>query len=122
MAEDKDVNNEVQKSLEKFDKELDKYLAIKQKIETAFSVQNEKTRNEERALQIKLAQLQTDVQNYLAICLALFAAMAALIAVFATNPLSYQGIILFVTILLFGYYAFKAVKRAQAYRNQMNNP
>ena len=113
-------DSDVDKGLDQFDKELDKYLSIKKKIELAFSVQSVATINEDRALQIRLAQLQTDVQNYLAICLALFAGMAALIAVFATNPLSYQGIIFFAVILLFGYYAVKAVKKAQSYRNKMD--
>lgn len=38
---DSDVDN----GLDQFDKELSKYLAIKQKIETAFSVNNETARN-----------------------------------------------------------------------------
>jgi hypothetical protein len=57
---------EVDKGLDQFDEELDKYLAIKRKIETAFSVHGETDRNEDRALQIRLAQLNANLQYLLA--------------------------------------------------------
>jgi hypothetical protein len=109
--------SDVEKGLKQFEKELDEFLSIAQKIEAC---KPKETPNNELALEVKLAQLQTDSQNYLAISLALFAAMAALIAIFYEKPLTYQGIIFFIMILVFGYFAGKAALTAQLSRNKMN--
>jgi predicted membrane channel-forming protein YqfA (hemolysin III family) len=77
------VDNDVQKSLEKFNKELDEFIAIKQKIEKNFT-QNETHQKEERALQIRIAQLTTNIQMYLTAIVAFFATAIAL-AIFAID-------------------------------------
>lgn len=105
-------DNTVEKGLEQFDKELNQFLSIKQKLDGC--------KIEDRKLEIRLAQLQTDVQTYLAISLALFAAMAALIVIVATNPLSYNGFIVTVVIIILGFLAIQSVLKAQRYRNMMN--
>jgi hypothetical protein len=58
MPENAANNDDVDKWLKKFDRELDIYLAIKQKIETTSSIQNETARNEDRALQTRFAHLR----------------------------------------------------------------
>ncbi len=59
-------DSDVDKGLDQFNKALDKYLAIKEKIEKAFAIQNRNAIIEDRALQIRLAQLNSDLQIYLA--------------------------------------------------------
>ncbi len=77
--------------------------------------------NRERKLQIDIAKLQTDVQNYLAITLAFIALTGVFIVAEAQNPLSYQGFIFAGIAILFGVYAWKSVKKAQSFRNQMDD-
>jgi hypothetical protein len=133
MPENKDADNDVEKGLKKFDKELDMYLAIKQKIETAFSVHNETARNEDRALQIRLAQLNTDLQVFLAGVFGFFAGGIALavfgIQLFIDQLPTYPAItittlyflVVSIVSLISFYGVFKLIRRLNICYKEIKN-
>jgi len=77
--------------------------------------------NDERKLQIKLVKLQTDVQNQLAISLALFAVSGAFVVAVAQKPLTFQGFLFSGIAILFGVFAADSVIKAQSFRKEMDN-
>lgn len=85
----------------------------------------------ERALQIKLAQIQTHIQTYLALCIAFFAvAGASIIGEWQTlvspptDPTWLKGLAIGVFIILMTVFlvlTFVTAKRADSYIKELNS-
>jgi len=130
------TDNDLENALKILDKELDALKAKKEKSEKnenaiksiGKKIEGVFDKSKENELQIQLIVLQTDVQNYLGLAVALLAMMTSFIAIVASfvlvragNPLSYYGLLFLGVIIVFGVLGSICGIMAQCKRNELKN-
>lgn len=89
MPENKDTDDDVQKGFERFDKEIDEYIIIKEKLERNFGGSKPKT-SEEREFQLDVVKLQLKYDSANLVMTVILSLIVSLLAVIAT--IIYSGV------------------------------
>jgi hypothetical protein len=84
VPEEEKVDDDVQKGLEKFDKELDMFIAIKQKIEKNFCVSQESSKNEDRNFQLEILRVQLKYDTINLVMTVILSLLVSVLAVLFT--------------------------------------
>jgi hypothetical protein len=106
--------------LEKAAKEVKKNIKILKELQKEINSELGEAKEPDENKILRLGKLQTDVQNWLAISLALFALTGSFVISESQNPLSFQGAIFLVLAILFGILAASSVIKAQKFRKEMD--